>query len=80
MTTRQAVRESRSPYSRDVWNWYDWVTYISMGVTSVLVIACLHGGVEGAKLKEYKGYAHFALWTSRMMCITLLLIWIKLFK
>ncbi|KAL5255648.1 hypothetical protein ACHWQZ_G011029 [Mnemiopsis leidyi] len=74
----EIVRNSSSRYAQDPWNWYDWLTYISMFITSICVLTCLYG--ESLKRDGLDAYRVFALWTSRLMCITIVLIWFKLFK
>ncbi|XP_063695249.1 transient receptor potential cation channel subfamily V member 5-like isoform X2 [Bolinopsis microptera] len=74
----EIVRSSISRYRQDPWNWFDWLGYVSMLITSVCVLTCLYG--ESLKTGHLESYKQFALWTSRFMCITIVLIWFKLFK
>ena len=62
---------------KDPWNWFDWITYLFMFVTSVLVMICLTQSEDMASSSWFK---EVSLWTSRLMCITLVFIWMKLFK
>ena len=74
---------SRSAYFEDAWNLFDWVSYFVMAITIAFVLTTYHGFHDLVKPTEEYGwfnYDQFALWTSRLMCITLITIWLKLFK
>lgn len=74
----KSIRDSSSSYSKDPWNWFDWLSYVMMLGTSICVLICLYA--TGLSEKHKHGYISFALWTSRMMCLTIIIIWLKLFK
>ena len=43
ITLHQDIKSSRAPYFEDIWNWYDWLAYFFMFITSVMVLTTLHG-------------------------------------
>jgi len=75
------ILSSRSAYLEDAWNLFDWVSYFIMAITIAFVLTMYHGFKE--LVDDQYGWFncdYFALWTSRLMCITLITIWLKLFK